>query len=266
MRCTLICVYLSRVSCTNGTKKSKNIHINVFSFGFRVCEGFFLWINTFNYCCFQLSESIICLFLYFRSSNTLLQFCTVDRKSRHIKRLHCPLVADCSDGISPSSFLWVRPGRVQRYFLSFCCLLSDWSIWFSSVYGINYLKCIPRNAQLPLNCRPFDSKHKVTSLAFYRCLFNAAVQSLVAAEAMHLLLFMCCSPASLCHLFCLLLLYYSLAQTINRRPHFNVSFEALTCSAVWHPITWHDKAVNLYRPGSGICIRRATLAQHQCCW
>lgn len=65
-------------------------------------------------------------------------------------------------------------------------------------------------------------------------------------------------PASICinTFSSLLLLYCSPAQTINRRPGFNVSLQALTCSAPRRPITWHHKAVNLYRPASGICIKR----------
>lgn len=141
----------------------------------------------------------------------------------------------------------------------------DWRAMFNHFRMVN---CIPIKAQLHKNCRPFVCKDEITSLALCRCLFNASLQPLVATEIMCLPLSMCCTPACFCQLrqdvFCLLVLYYSLAPTINRQPHFIVSFEALTCSAVWHPITWHDKAVNLYRPGSGICIRRATLAQHQC--
>lgn len=95
---------------------------------------------------------------------------------------------------------------------------------------------IPINAQLHKNRRPFVCKDELTSLAPCRCLFNASLRSLVAPELMRLPPSVCCTPARFCQLrqgvFCLLVLYYSLAPTINRQPHFIVSFEALTCSAV----------------------------------
>lgn len=103
-------------------------------------------------------------------------------------------------------------------------------------HHLGMLTHIPINAQLHKNCRPFVCKDELTSLALCRCLFNASLQSLLAPELMRLPPSVCCAPAWFCQLrqdaFCLLVLYYSLAPTINRQPHFIVSFEALTCSAV----------------------------------
>lgn len=129
-----MCLFCSNQLYKWDENRRKSIHIrhikSFLSASFAECvKGSFLKKNTFNCCWFQLLEIRICLFLYFscaavaRGSVSFLS--RLKRKSRHIKRLHCPLVADSSDGISPSSYLYVRPGRVQRYFLSFW---SDWSI------------------------------------------------------------------------------------------------------------------------------------------
>lgn len=48
---------------------------------------------------------------------------------------------------------------------------------------------------------------------------------------------------SLSTLWLLLVLYYSLAPAINRRSHFIMSFDLVTCSAGRYLITWYDGTV-----------------------